>query len=64
MKATNAAKPAARLANALRRAGISTTADIDRLKGFQSRYGFLKSKFGEANADLIMRNLEVASWFR
>jgi hypothetical protein len=46
----------------LRQHGIRTTADLDRLRGNDSRYGYLRKNFGEAIADQVMRNLEVGSW--
>ena len=35
---------------------------IDRLKGNDSRYGYLVRYYGQDFADRFMRNLEVASW--
>lgn len=42
--------------------GIKTVFDIDRLKGSDSRYGYLVKNFGEVNADRVMRIIEVRSW--
>jgi len=50
------------LKTALADLGITTVADIDRLRGNDSRYGYLVKTLGETNADRIMRQLEVASW--
>ena len=50
------------LGDALAAHGIKTAADLDRLKGNDSRYGYLARTFGQVNADRIMRILEVASW--
>jgi hypothetical protein len=42
--------------------GLVTTADLDAAKGNTSRFQYLVNRYGLANADKIMRNLEVRSW--
>lgn len=42
--------------------GLKTNADIDRARGSKSRYDYLRERYGEVNADRIMRNQEVRSW--
>jgi len=39
-----------------------TATEVDAAKGTDSRYGYLKATYGEAYADLWMREREVASW--
>jgi hypothetical protein len=44
--------------------GILTPSDLDVKRGNKSRYDYLRDAYGEINADRIIRNLEVRSWFR
>jgi len=48
----------------LARMGVKTTADIDRLKGCDSRYGWLKKTVGEDAADWILNDLASAQCAR
>lgn len=51
-----------KLKDLLKQDGLDTSEAINAAKGNMSQYDFLRSRYGDVNADRIMRLFEVESW--